>query len=212
VKLKLSEIFFSIQGEGPLVGMPSLFFRLYGCNLRCSWCDTPYAREPHPFFEKEVEELIQYWRENFSRIPYVVLTGGEPLMQEGAILLLEALVFHGAKPLLETNGSLPLKDVPKEVLIVMDLKPPSSGMEEFNLYENLHYLTLKDAVKFVLKDKKDFDWAIDTIIKWRLLEKTQVFFSPAHPFMSASHLAGLILETRLPIRLQVQLHKMLGLK
>jgi len=133
-------------------------------------------------------------------------------MQEGAILLLEALVFHGAKPLLETNGSLPLKDVPKEVLIVMDLKPPSSGMEEFNLYENLHYLTLKDAVKFVLKDKKDFDWAIDTIIKWRLLEKTQVFFSPAHPFMSASHLAGLILETRLPLRLQVQLPKMLGLK
>ncbi|MCC6025722.1 MAG: radical SAM protein [Caldimicrobium sp.] len=212
MKLKVSEVFFSIQGEGPLVGMPSVFFRLYGCNLSCSWCDTPYAREPYPFFEMEVVELIHYWRDNFPRIPYVVLTGGEPLMQEGAIPFLEALVAHGAKPLLETNGSLPIKDVPKEVLIVMDLKPPSSGMEEFNLYDNLHYLTLKDAVKIVLKDREDFDWAVDIITKWHLLDKTQVFFSPAHPFLSASELAGLILETRLPIRLQVQLHKILGLK
>ncbi len=212
MKLKLSDIFFSIQGEGPLVGMPSLFFRLYECNLSCRWCDTPYARKPYPYFEKEVEELIHYWKENFPQLPYVVLTGGEPLMQEGTIPFLKALVVHGAKPILETNGSLPIQDVPKEVLIVMDLKPPSSGMVEFNLYENLHYLTLKDAVKIVLKDREDFDWAIETIIKWRLLEKTQVFFSPAYPFMSASHLAGLILETRLPIRLQVQLHKILGLK
>ncbi len=212
MKLKLSEIFFSLQGEGPLVGMPSLFFRLYGCNLNCSWCDTPYSREPYPFFEKEIEELVQQWKENFPQIPYVVITGGEPLLQEGAIPFLEALIANGAKPLLETNGSLPIAGLPEGVIVVMDLKPPSSNMVEFNRYENLDFLREKDAVKIVIQDRRDFEWAINLVEQADLLKKTQVFFSPAHPFLSPKELASLILETKLPLRLQVQLHKMLGLK
>ncbi len=210
--LKLSEIFFSIQGEGPLIGMPSLFFRLYDCNLSCSWCDTPYARPPHPFIEKNPEELISFWKENYPEIPYIVITGGEPLLQQETIPFLDRLIKEGAIPILETNGSLPIKKVPEEVLLVMDLKTPSSGMEKFNCYENLNYLKPQDALKFVIKNKDDFIWALNLVLERDLYKKIQIFFSPAWPYLEALTLAQYILETKLPIRLQIQLHKFLNLK
>lgn len=212
MSLKVSEVFFSIQGEGPWVGFPTFFVRLYGCNLSCKWCDTPYAREGQNYKEMQPEEILAFWRRDYPEIPYITLTGGEPLLQDGVYKLIEKFLQRGAKVLLETNGSLSIENVPDEVLVVMDLKTPSSGMEGFNLYRNLYFLSEKDALKFVIKDKADFDWSLKKIAEFNLLSKVTCFFSPCAPFMSPQKLAELILETKKPLRLQVQLHKFLNLK
>jgi 7-carboxy-7-deazaguanine synthase len=211
-KLRVSEIFYSIQGEGPLSGRPAIFVRLYGCNLNCSWCDTRYAREGGVFKIWEIEELITFLKEKFKNIREVTITGGEPLLQKGTFALIERLFSMGFTVCLETNGSLSLKGLPQEVIKVMDFKTPSSGMEKFNLYENLEFLDRKDAVKFVIADKKDFAWSIQKCKEFAIFEKTEVFFSPVWGRLSGKRLAGWILEEKLPVRLQLQLHKILKLK
>lgn len=212
MSLRLSEAFFSIQGEGPLVGFPTFFVRLYGCNLNCSWCDTPYAREGDSYKIVTPEEILHIWKENYAEIPYVTITGGEPLLQRESLKLIHLFLEREVKVLLETNGSLEIKEVPKEVLIVMDVKTPSSGMSHYNYFENFKYLKEQDAVKFVIKDKSDFDWSLEIISKFDLLKRCTCFFSPASPYLSPRELALLILEIRKPLRLQIQLHKILNLK
>lgn len=210
--LKISEIFFSIQGEGPLVGYPTLFIRLFGCNLECSWCDTPYAKGKNPYKEMDTSEIVSFWKKNFSSIPFITVTGGEPLLQGAVYELMDTFLELNCTVVLETNGSISLKRVPKEIIKVMDVKTPSSNMEKFNLYENFRFLTKRDAVKFVIKDKNDFDFALNIVEKFQLLYYTQVFLSPAFPFLEAKTLANWIIETKKPLRFQVQLHKIVGIK
>ncbi len=212
MNLKVSEVFYSIQGEGPWVGFPTFFVRLYGCNLACKWCDTPYAREGQNYKEMQSEEIVRIWKENYPEIPHVTITGGEPLLQEGVFRLMEDFLKKRAKVLLETNGSLSIENVPEEILVVMDLKTPSSGMESYNLYENLSFLKEKDALKFVIKDEADLDWSLKVIEKFNLLRRVTCFFSPCVPYMSPNRLAELLLGTKKPLRLQIQLHKILNLK
>lgn len=212
MSLKVSEIFFSLQGEGPLVGYPTFFIRLFGCNLRCTWCDTTYAREGDNYRVLSVQEILGLWEKNYSSIPFITLTGGEPLLQGKIYKLMKEFIKRNCTVLVETNGSLDIKNVPREVIKVVDIKTPSSGMDKHNLYTNLKYLDLKDAVKFVIKDKMDFQFALDIIQTWNLLAKTQVFFSPVYAELSPVTLAQWILELRLPIRFQLQLHKILNLK
>jgi len=211
-KLKISEIFFSIQGEGPLTGYPTLFIRLFGCNLNCAWCDTPYAKGENPHEEKEVSEIVSFWKENFSSVPFITITGGEPLIQNAVYQLIDEFLKYNCVITLETNGSISLNRVPKEVVKVMDVKTPSSNMEKYNLYENFKFLDKKDAVKFVIKDRNDFDFALSITEKYQLLYYTQVFLSPAFPFLDAKTLAGWIIKIQKPLRFQIQLHKVVGIK
>lgn len=212
MSLKISEIFFSLQGEGPLIGVPTYFVRLFGCNLSCSWCDTPYAKGRGKYEEKEIHEIISHWKKNYPHIPYVTITGGEPLLQKGTQELIESFLSEGAIIVLETNGSLSIEKVPDEVIVVMDLKTPSSGMSEFNNLENLKFLKKDDALKFVIKDERDFYFSLEMIEKYDLLLKTNCFFSPCEPFMKPESLAKMILEIKKPIRFQIQLHKFLKIK
>jgi 7-carboxy-7-deazaguanine synthase len=211
-KLKISEIFFSLQGEGPLTGYPTLFIRLFGCNLNCSWCDTPYAKGENPYEEKEIPEIISFWGKNFSSIPFITITGGEPLIQSPVYNLIDAFLNQGCIVALETNGSISLEKVPKEVIKVMDVKTPSSKMDKYNLYENFKFLTKKDAVKFVIKNRRDFNFAINIIEKFYLTYYTQIFLSPAYPFLEPKILADWILKSKKPLRFQIQLHKVVGIK
>ncbi len=212
MSLKVSEIFFSLQGEGPLIGVPTYFVRLFGCNLACNWCDTPYAREGNKYEIKEITEIISDWKRNYPFIPYVTITGGEPLLQEETVKLIEAFLSESAIIVLETNGSLRIEKIPDEVIVVMDLKTPSSGMERFNNLENLKFLKEDDALKFVIKDERDFLWSLEMIEKFNLYKKTNCFFSPCEPFMQPETLAKMILKIKKPIRFQIQLHKFLKIK
>lgn len=210
-KLKISEIFFSIEGEGPFIGFPSFFIRTFGCNLNCSWCDTPYAKEGS-FREMEIKEIITLWENNYSSIPYITLTGGEPLLQNAIYYLIEGFLKKACIIILETNGSISLEKVPKEVVKVMDIKTPSSNMEKYNLYENLKFLDTKDAVKFVIQNRADFEFALNCIEKYQINYYTQVIFSPAFSLLSPKSLAEWILEIKKPIRFQVQIHRIVGIK
>ena len=212
MSLKISEIFFSLQGEGPLIGVPTYFVRLFGCNLSCSWCDTPYAKEGSNYEKKEISEILLQWKRNYAFTPYVTITGGEPLLQEETLELIKTFLLEGAILVLETNGSLSIKNIPEEVIVIMDLKTPSSGMERFNNLENLQFLKKDDALKFVIKDERDFHWSLSVIEKYDLFSKTNCFFSPCEPFMPPEKLAKMILEVKRPIRFQIQLHKFLKIK
>ncbi|MFN3921021.1 MAG: 7-carboxy-7-deazaguanine synthase QueE [Caldimicrobium sp.] len=212
MSLKISEIFFSIQGEGPFIGYPTLFIRLYGCNLNCSWCDTPYAKSGSNFVEKSIKEIIIFWQKNYFEIPFITITGGEPLLQKESLALMEDLIKEGAVVSLETNGSLSIKDVPKDVVIIMDIKTPSSQMSHFNNYNNFNFLQKKDVVKFIIQDKKDFDWSLEIIERYDLLSRVNCLFSPVYGKMSPHELSNWILMTKKPIRFQIQLHKLLNLK
>ncbi|MGC9140936.1 MAG: 7-carboxy-7-deazaguanine synthase QueE [Caldimicrobium sp.] len=212
MSLKISEIFFSLQGEGPLIGVPTYFVRLFGCNLSCSWCDTPYAKEGSNYEKKEISEILLLWKENYALIPYVTITGGEPLLQEETLELIKTFLLEGAILVLETNGSLSIKNIPEEVIVIMDLKTPSSGMERFNNLENLQFLKKDDALKFVIKDERDFHWSLSVIEEYDLFSKTNCFFSPCEPFMPPEKLAKMILEVKRPIKFQIQLHKFLKIK
>lgn len=212
MSLKISEIFYSLQGEGPFIGFPTLFIRLYGCNLNCSWCDTPFAKEGNNFFEISIKEILSFWQKNYPEIPYITITGGEPLLQKESLALMEAFLKKGAIVCLETNGSLSIENVPKDVVIVMDIKTPSSGMTLFNNYNNLNFLKKKDVVKFIIQDRKDFDWSLEIIDKYALLSRVICLFSPVYGIMPPQDLSNLILMTKKPIRFQIQLHKFLNLK
>jgi 7-carboxy-7-deazaguanine synthase len=202
-RLKVTEIFFSIQGEAAFSGWPTVFVRLTGCPLRCRYCDTAYAftgGEWRSFAEIETE-IRRYGTQ------YVCVTGGEPLAQPRCAALLTELCDAGFDVSLETSGAIDIAQVDTRVARVVDLKTPGSNEEHRNLWSNLELLTPRDAVKIVICDRVDYEWARGVVAKrsW----PCPVFFSPSHEQLPARQLADWILEDRLPVRLQVQLHKVL---
>jgi 7-carboxy-7-deazaguanine synthase len=201
--LKINEIFHSIQGESRHAGRPCVFVRLTYCNLRCSWCDTSYA------FEEGVDLAVGAI---LSRVAaygtrYVLITGGEPLVQEGVHDLIGELCDGGYEVAVETGGSLDLSPLDRRAMVVMDLKCPGSGMKDKNRFENLDLLKATDEVKFVLADRADYEWARDVIARGRLTDRLGVLLSPAHGVLHPQTLSEWILSDRLPVRLQLQLHK-----
>ncbi len=199
----VSEIFHSIQGEGRRAGLPCVFVRLQGCSLRCTWCDTGYALS----FEggrnltrtEILAEVASY------ECPFVEVTGGEPLEQEGGMDLIAALCEEGYDVAVETGGHVSVEGMDVRVSIIMDVKCPGSGMDGMNRLENLQLLTGKDEVKFVLSDVEDYLWARDLIQEQRIT--AGILFSPAFGLLDPRELAEWILRDRLPVRMQLQMHK-----
>jgi len=203
VSLKINEIFYSIQGESLLAGKPTVFVRTATCNLRCTYCDTRYA-----FWHGNVMPLAKVLEEVKKFDPqYVCLTGGEPLGQKGAITLMQALLAEKYTVSLETNGSFSIKDVPLDVIKVIDLKCPDSGEEGSIAWENLDLVRPHDQFKFVVASRADFDWAQKVCADHRLHEKCAVLFSPVFGKVPPAELAKWILDSHAPVTLQVQLHK-----
>ncbi len=201
--LKVNEIYFSIQGESGYAGLPCVFIRLTYCNLRCTYCDTEYA-----FYdgkEMSLDEITARVKEYNCNL--VQVTGGEPLFQEECPGLLTRLCDAGFKVLLETGGSLPVKDLDNRVIVIMDLKTPSSGMVRKNMYENIDYLKDEDEVKFVIGSREDYDWSRDIISRYNLTGKCKILFSVVFGKMDPRTLVEWILEDKLDVRFQLQMHK-----
>jgi 7-carboxy-7-deazaguanine synthase len=203
--LRVTEIFYSLQGEARTVGWPTVFVRLTGCPLRCRYCDTAYAFQGGE--RLSVAAILDKVGAYAPR--FVTVTGGEPLAQTGTHLLLAALCDSGYDVSLETSGALSTVNVDPRVSIVLDLKTPGSGEVDRNLYANLDRLRPRDQVKFVITNEKDYDWARTAIMKYALTDKCELLFSPAFEELPAHHLAEWILRDRLVVRFQVQLHKIL---
>ena len=204
-QLRTSEIFFSLQGETGRIGLPTAFIRLTGCPLRCTYCDTTYA-----FTGGQNMSVAEILRRVAGYAPrYVTVTGGEPLAQKNSLLLLSALCDAGYEVSLETGGALDIGEVDARVMRVVDIKTPASGEAEKNCWDNLPLLTRHDEIKFVLCDKNDYQWAKQTMLQHRLADKCTVLFSPAHGALNATRLAEWILHDRLPVRMLLQLHKLL---
>ncbi len=201
--LKVNEIFHSIQGESTHAGRPCVFVRLTGCNLRCAWCDTEYA-----FYEGE-EMTIDQVMERVAAYGcgLVEVTGGEPLMQAEAIDLMERLLAEGYQVMLETGGSLPVGNVPRQVIKVVDFKAPSSGMVKHNLWSILADLAPHDEIKFVIGNRDDYDWARARIEEHGLTQRHTILFSTVFGELKPRKLAEWLLADRLRARLQLQLHK-----
>jgi 7-carboxy-7-deazaguanine synthase len=204
-RLKITEVFRSLQGEANHVGFPTTFIRLTGCPLRCQYCDTAYAF--HGGEWRTIAELLAKVVEEGAR--HVCVTGGEPLAQKNCLPLLTALCDAGYEVSLETSGAMPIEDVDPRVARVVDLKTPGSGEESRNRYENLAHLTLHDQVKFVICDRRDYDWSCQQLAEQRINERCTVLFSPSAAQLAARELADWILADRLPVRFQLQLHKIL---
>lgn len=206
IQLSVAEIYRSLQGETSRVGCPTVLVRLAGCPLRCVWCDTPGALLSEQGKPMSVEAILAAVAQ--AGAGDVLLTGGEPLVQEGAIALLGRLVDTGRRALLETSGALPIHAVPRGVKIIMDLKAPGSGMVEHNRLANLGLLGPEDEIKIVVADRADFDWAVALCRQHRLTERVgSVLLSPAAPDTSPRELAQWILDSRMNLRLQLQMHK-----
>ena len=205
VRLKVTEIFHSIQGEGLTAGVPTVFVRLTGCPLRCSYCDTAYAFSGGQYLE--LPQILERVRAFETR--HVTVTGGEPLAQVGALDLLRALCDGGYAVSLETSGALDVANVDRRVVRVLDLKAPSSGECGRNLYSNLALLQPGDQVKFVLADRADYEWALGTARQYDLAERASVLFSPVWGRLDPAMLADWMLADRVPYPLQLQVHKIL---
>ena len=205
VRLRITEIFASLQGESTRVGLPTVFVRLTGCPLRCSWCDTAYA-----FSGGETRTLDDLLAEVAGHgLRHVCVTGGEPLAQKGCLALLAALCDAGHDVSLETSGALDIAGVDPRVSRIVDLKAPGSGELARNRLENLALLNARDELKFVLADATDYDWARRQIAEHRLAERCTVLLSPVAGALDPADLAGWIVRDRLPVRFQLQLHKIL---
>jgi len=204
-RLRISEIFLSLQGESTSVGLPTAFVRLTGCPLRCLYCDTEYAFRGGETMS--VPELLGRVAEYGVR--QVTVTGGEPLAQPACLHLLRQLCDAGYQVSLETSGALDVSGVDARVVKVLDLKTPGSGEAERNRYQNLAYLAPRDQVKFVICDRSDYEWARRQISERRLIGRCELLFSPAWGRQDAAQLAEWILADRLPVRFQLQLHKIL---
>ncbi len=203
--LRISEIFFSLQGETSRIGLPTVFIRLTGCPLRCTYCDTSYAFTGGENIS--VAEILRQVAGYATR--YVTVTGGEPLAQKNCLLLLNALCDAGYDVSLETGGALDIGEVDKRVMRVVDIKTPASGEAEKNQWKNLPLLTRHDEIKFVVCDEHDYQWARQVMQQHRLAEKCAVLFSPVHGTLDPAQLAEWILRDRLPVRMLLQLHKLL---
>jgi len=205
VTLRVTEIFFSLQGETSRAGLPTVFIRLTGCPLRCGYCDTAYAFHGGATMTLAavLDAAVRY------QTRYVTVTGGEPLAQKNCQPLLAALCDAGYEVSLETSGALEISEVDPRVMRVVDIKTPASGEAGKNCWENLPLLTGHDEIKFVLCDENDYRWAKQILRQHRLDEKCAVLFSPAHGMLDAARLAEWILRDRLPVRMLLQLHKLL---
>ena len=203
--LKINEIFFSLQGETSRAGLPTVFVRLTGCPLRCSYCDTEYA-----FHDGKTLELGALLAE-VAKYPtrYVTVTGGEPLAQKHCIALLEALCDAGYSVSLETGGALDISKVDSRVSRIVDIKTPGSMEEQKNLWSNLDFLNQRDEIKFVLMDRADYEWAKRVFEERKLSSISPVLFSPVQGKLSSKDLAEWILEDGLHVRMQIQLHKLI---
>ena len=204
-RLKITEIFYSLQGEADTAGIPTVFVRLTGCPLRCQYCDTEYAFHGGEWWE--VEAVVRKVRELGGR--YVCVTGGEPLAQKGCLHLLTQLCDAGWRVSLETSGAMSLEGVDERVVRVVDLKTPGSKEESRNRYGELTRLGAKDLVKFVICDRGDYEWSCAKVRELGLEGRCTVLFSPSYEQLPARELADWILQDRLPVRFQVQLHKYL---
>ena len=204
-RVKLTEIFLSIQGEADSVGWPTVFVRLTGCPLRCRYCDTAYAFYGGEWFSLDaVMERVAAFSTK-----HVCVTGGEPLAQKGCFPLLQRLCEAGYRVSLETSGAIDVSNVDPRVVRVVDVKTPGSGEVERNRYENLELLRPEEQVKFVICSRADFEWARDFVRERKLYERCMVLFSPSNTQVEPRDLAQWILDERLPVRLQIQLHKVL---
>jgi 7-carboxy-7-deazaguanine synthase len=203
--LKVYEIFHSLQGESSRTGLPTVFVRLTGCPLRCRYCDTAYAFQGGQNMSDQ--QILERVAEYGTR--YVTVTGGEPLAQKGCIPLLIKLCDAGYDVSLETGGALDISAVDPRVSVILDVKTPGSGEVEKNLWQNLDRLKPADEVKFVLCDRADYDWARQVLAEHAISRKCPVLFSPVYSTLNPSDLADWVLQDKLPVRMQVQLHKIL---
>ncbi|HCD9730388.1 7-carboxy-7-deazaguanine synthase QueE [Legionella pneumophila] len=204
-QLRITEIFHSLQGESVTVGLPTVFVRLTGCPLRCQYCDTAYA-----FSGGEVVEIDDILNKVASyQCQHVCVTGGEPLAQPGCIPLLSKLCDAGYSVSLETSGARDIASVDQRVMIVMDLKTPDSREADKNLLSNLSFLKPTDQIKFVLCSRTDYEWACSILSEYQLAERVQLLFSPSWNQLNPTDLANWIIQDKLPVRFQLQLHKIL---
>jgi 7-carboxy-7-deazaguanine synthase len=202
---RITEIFYSLQGESRTVGLPTVFVRLTGCPLRCGYCDTEYA-----FYggqKMDIEDIVQKVADYNPK--YVCVTGGEPLAQPNCKPLLSALCDKGWEVSLETSGAMDVSEVDGRVVKVMDLKTPGSGEVSKNRYENIECLTERDQTKFVICNRDDYEWSKQQLEKHQLASRCEVLFSPIHGELEPGDLADWIIEDNLPVRMQLQLHKYL---
>ena len=204
-RLKITEIFHSLQGEADTAGVPTVFVRLTGCPLRCQYCDTTYAFHGGDWWEADA--ILARVREFATR--YVCVTGGEPLAQKGCTTLLTQLCDAGLRVSLETSGAMELGGVDPRVIKVVDVKTPGSGEERRNRYDELSRLSAHDLVKFVICDRSDYEWSRGKLRELALPKGCTVLFSPSHEQLPARELADWILADQLPVRFQIQLHKYL---
>ena len=204
-KLKVNEIFYSIQGESSYAGLPTIFIRLTGCPMRCGYCDTAYAfKDGDNFTIDHILEIIsEYKTKN------VTVTGGEPLAQKECWTLLNCLCEEGYTVSLETGGAISISEIDQRVKIILDIKTPGSGEEKNNFWDNLKLIKPKDEIKFVITDLKDYIWAKEVLIREKLNEKALILFSPVYGDVNPKDLAEWILKDQLPVRFQTQLHKII---
>ena len=204
-QLKIFEIFYSLQGESSRVGLPTIFIRLSGCPMRCHYCDTAYAFQGGSMMT--IDEIIKTIKKYDT--PYVTVTGGEPLAQKEVLSLLKVLADQNYEVSLETGGGLSIKEVDPRIKIILDIKTPESGEEKKNHWDNLNLIHSKDEIKLVLCSREDYDWAKKILHQYKLTEKCDVLFSPVYQKLNATDLGNWILEDQLPVRMQIQLHKLL---
>lgn len=203
--LKISEIFFSLQGETKTVGLPTIFIRLTGCPLRCGYCDTAYAFSGGTNYS--VDEIIQNIEKYSSK--YVTVTGGEPLAQKECMVLLKKLCDLDYFVSLETSGALDIAEVDSRVIKIVDIKTPGSLEVAKNNFENIKYILPHDQIKFVICDRTDYEWSKKIMDQFKLTEKCEILLSPSYQQLNYADLADWILADQLPVRMQVQLHKVI---
>jgi len=203
--VRMTELFYSLQGESTTSGLPTVFIRLTGCPLRCHYCDTSYAFQggQHISIDDILTQVAAF------HCPYVCVTGGEPLAQPNCIPLLKTLCDTGYRVSIETSGALDISSIDPRVTVVMDLKTPDSGEVERNLWSNIPRLRQNDQIKFVLCSREDYIWARQALEEHQLASQTHILFSPSWEQLNPTELASWILEDQLPVRLQLQLHKIL---
>ena len=205
LQCRVTEIFYSLQGETRTVGLPTVFVRLTGCPLRCTFCDTAYAF--HGGEKMAISDIVDEVKTYRPR--YVTVTGGEPLAQKSCFPLLTALCDLGVEVSLETSGAIDIGDVDPRVVCVMDLKTPGSGEEAKNRYDNIGLLKQTDQLKFVICDRGDYDWAVKKVQEYYLTAKCEVLFSPTHGSLNPADLADWVVADNLAVRMQIQMHKYL---